>query len=220
MTDKPIIFSAPMVRALIEGRKTQTRRVLKPQPVPCLSWSPPPPGTYPSAKGWSRIPYAPGDRLWVKEAVTWVSAWGWRYRADNDDLSEKREQGEVGRWRSPIHMPRWASRLTLTVTDVRVQRLRDISEADAVAEGVERLVGSKGPNHFSRQICGKWSGSFNAPTAQEVYANLWNSIHGPDAWERNPWVAAYTFTVQRGNIDDVIASEGAKLLPPPDRGAA
>jgi len=100
MADRPIIFSGPMVQALLAGRKSQTRRVLKPQPVPCLSWSDPPAGTYPSDKGWSRIPYAPGDRLWVREAACWVSGWGWRYRADNDDLTEKREAGEGGRWRS------------------------------------------------------------------------------------------------------------------------
>lgn len=214
MTDKPIIFSAPMVRALIDGRKTQTRRALKPQPDTSSD---------PSGLGrWGTVnrygywrpaaeirPVQPGDRLWVKEAVTWVSAWGWRYRADNDDLSEKREQGEVGLWRSPIFMPRRASRLTLPVTDVRVQRVQDISKVDAVAEGIERLVGSKGPNHFSRQICGRWSGSFNAPTAQEVYADLWNSLHakpkpvkGPDGkvshYVSYPWESVQETRTFRG----------------------
>jgi hypothetical protein len=176
MADRPIIFSAPMVKALIEGRKTPTRRILKPQPVPCLSWSAPPPGTYPSDKGWSRLPYELGDRLWVREGACWVSAWGWRYRADNDDLEDKRASGEVGPWRSPIHMPRHASRLTLTVTEVRVQRLQDITLADARAEGVWF------PELFS-------------------FLRLWNSLHGPDAWDANPWVCAISFTVEQRNID-------------------
>lgn len=213
MADRPIIFSAPMVQALLAGRKSQTRRVLKPQPDFRGGV-----GDYHDAEEWgwededgyhvSVLDICPngfrvGDRLWVREAVCWVSGWGWRYRADNDDLAEKRETGEVSRWRPSIHMPRWASRLTLTVTDVRVQRLQDISEADAIAEGIQRLIGSKGPNYFTREISGKWSGSFNAPTAAEVYSDLWNSLHGPDAWDANPWVVALTFTVQRGNIDQM-----------------
>ena len=202
MADRPIIFSAPMVRALLDGRKTQTRRVLKkPAAIDALAVFGPAFMTLPG--NVDLIGYAPGDRLWVREAVCWVSGWGWRYRADNDDLAEKRETGEVSRWRPSIHMPRWASRLTLTVTDVRVQRLQDISEADAVAEGIQRLIGSKGPNYFTREISGKWSGSFNAPTAAEVYSDLWNSLHGPGAWDANPWVVALTFTVQRGNIDQM-----------------
>jgi hypothetical protein len=68
MGERPILFSAPMVRALLEGRKTQTRRVLKPQPVPCLSWSAPPAGTYPSDRGWSRFPFQRGDQLWPSSA--------------------------------------------------------------------------------------------------------------------------------------------------------
>jgi hypothetical protein len=196
MTDKPIIFSAPMVRALQDGRKTQTRRVLKP---------PPDTTSDPSGQGkWGSVnrygywrpvaeifPVQSDDRLWVKEAVAWVSGWGWRYRADNDDLSEKREQGEVGRWRSPIHMPRWASRITLTVTDVRVQRLSEISLGDCYAEGC--TVGQTEANSGALSV--GWTGPWHE------YRSLWNSLHGPDAWDANPWVYALTFTVQLGNID-------------------
>lgn len=204
MADRPIIFSAPMVCALIEGRKTQTRRVLKRNPS----------GTYPiydkgQNVGWSSEPwppgpglvchttYRPGDRLWVREAIAKDSAKGNKvyYRADHSG-----DPSGLG-WRPSIHMPRWASRLTLTVTDVRVQRLQDISEADAIAEGVERLQVSTGQNRFSREVTGKWEGWFNAPTAQEVFANLWNSLHGPRAWDANPWVVALTFTVEQRNID-------------------
>ncbi|MFN7185449.1 MAG: hypothetical protein ACK5VE_03650 [Alphaproteobacteria bacterium] len=214
MTDRPMIFSAPMVLALLDGRKTQTRRVLKEQrhvATPAMvggrwQWQ----GFSGAKLGDVVRRYAPGDRLWVKEA--------WRTDLGSDHLrpskldpakatvwfdasSDWQYDYEKPRYRHARFMPRWASRLTLTVTDVRVQRVQDISEEDAVAEGIERLVGSKGPNHFSRQICGKWSGSFNAPTAQDVYADIWNTLHGPDAWDRNPWVAAYTFTVHNGNID-------------------
>ena len=215
MTDRPIIFSAPMVRALLGGRKTQTRRVLKPQPVPCLSWSDPPAGTYPSDKGWSRIPYAPGDRLWVRET------WRPHYLGDgvwNLDVSypadgERRTicAGEFGdkdwNWPkaadrgnvTPLHMPRWASRLTLTATDVRVQRLQEISELDAVAEGVIHDSFSGWRGH---------EGTIGYPTAIWAYHHLWNSLHGPGAWDANPWVVAVTFTVQRGNIDKIGDANG------------
>ena len=193
MTDKPIIFSAPMIRALIEGRKTQTRRVLKPLP-----------GS--KNRGFvmdSRLPCAPGDRLWVKEA--------WRTDLANDhlrpseldpgtatvwfDASSDWNEGQRPRYRNARFMPRWASRLTLTVTDVRVQRVQDISEADAVAEGVNPcLEGNQCPDGPHGGCCAMYD-------PKGAYAALWNTIHGPDAWERNPWVAAYTFTVQRGNID-------------------
>jgi hypothetical protein len=197
MTDRPINFPAPMIRALLDGRKTQTRRVLKPK------WRD---GANQQFTGWRaeqvgprhwqiiggmgvganiKTPCAVGDRLYVREAACWVSAWGWRYRADNDDLTEKRADGEVGKWRPPILMPRWASRLTLTVTDVRVQRLNEIIRGDAMAEGCPHANMAGGPD------------------PRDWFAELWNSLHGPDAWDANPWVAALSFTVQRGNIDQI-----------------
>lgn len=235
MADKPIIFSDPMVRALLDGRKTQTRRIIKnvpdAPPARCAPRNTPkhpapyldaycgdrPTSTNPRGMGrnwhwWQiddrpgpvafRLPYATGDRLWVREAVCWVSRWGWRYRADDDDLSDKREAGEVGRWRPSIHMPRLASRITLTVTDVRVQRLQDISEADAWAEGCRRGDATDNGGYFPADETDPsgigWRGW---DCACDWYADLWNSLHGTDAWDTNPWVAAYSFTVQRGNID-------------------
>ena len=232
MTDRLIIFSAPMVRALLDGRKTQTRRVL-PLAHPKFShqnvldpdmlvdkqyvwfWD----GVHDCVGASWTLPYAPGDRLWVREAHYLTDDGESEYAvfaADQGDVDEHLASMQTTmtshpsidwskhlRLRPSIHMPRWASRLTLTVTDVRVQRLQDISEADAVAEGIQRLIGSKGPNYFTREISGKWSGSFNAPTAAEVYSDLWNSLHGPGAWDANPWVVALTFTVQRGNIDKI-----------------
>jgi hypothetical protein len=137
------------------------------------------------------FPYAPGDRLYVREAACWVSGWGWRYRVDNDDLTEKREAGEGGRWRPSTQLPRWASRLTYIVKDVRVQRVQDITEADAVAEGCDAVLALtiKRPN-------GAHPGN-----PRECYCDLWDELHGPGAWDRNDWVAAITFDVVARNID-------------------
>ena len=230
MTDYPMIYSAPMVRALQAGIKTQTRRIITPgnSLFNGGKWSalhkrqewdwkgawvdggPSPmgnPGPYlklPWKAGDDEFAGSvhriypvihPGDRIWVKEAVVWVSRCGWRYRADNDDLSEQREQGEVGRWRSPIHMPRWASRITLTVTDVRPQRVSEISLGDCYAEGC--TVGKSEADAGALPV--GWTGPW------DEYRALWNSIHGPDAWARNDWVWVRTFTVQHGNIDQVAA---------------
>ncbi len=220
MKDIPIIFSAPMVRALLEGRKTQTRRVLKPQPALESSgavayWTHPKfPGGYPAevvaakAARIGLLPCAPGDRLWVREALCFNhdAPVPFTYEADGARVAWGiREQvawlNEYARDKSPgIHMPRWASRLTLLVTDVRVQRLQDISEADAVAEGVRPLRGSEGPNYFTVDAEG-WG--ISAPTARDAFERLWCFIHGPDAWAENPWVAAISFNVVKANIDKV-----------------
>ena len=210
MADRPIIFSAPMVRALMDGRKTQTRRVL-PLAHPKFShqnvldpdmlvdkqyvwfWD----GVHDCVGASWPLPYAPGDRLWVRENC---ATWGDHeaiYRADDAvEYGLAVSDGKFGaKWkaRPSIHMPRWASRLTLTVTDVRVQRLQDISEADAVAEGCDAVLALtiKRPN-------GAHPGN-----PRECYCDLWNSLHGPGAWDANPWVVAVTFTVQRGNIDQI-----------------
>ena len=228
MTDYPMIYSAPMVRALQAGIKTQTRRIITPSnslfngrkwgrwhKQQEWDWNKARVDGGPSPMGnpgpYLKLPWKagdddfegtvhriypviqPGDRLWVKEAAAWVSGWGWRYRADNDDLSEKREQGEVGRWRSPIHMSRLASRITLTVTEVRPQRLRDITLGDCYAEGC--TVGKAEADAGALPV--GWTGPW------DEYRALWNSIHGPDAWERNDWVWAYSFSVHHGNIDSM-----------------
>jgi hypothetical protein len=217
VTDRPIIFSGPMVRALIEGRKTQTRRVLKEQAVGgvgailrTLRWQ----WRSLTTDGYIgdvRVPYAPGDRLWVREAhfihpahgqgradgVRW-GPWGGLPMAVSPDgatvayYRDGFDRSPPGRWRPSIHMPRWASRLTLTVTEVRVQRLQDISEADAVAEGVAAVTLEDVPRPAA------WS-------LRQDFSRIWNTLHGPDAWDANPWVAAVTFTVERGNIDQLRA---------------
>ena len=223
MTDKPIIFSASMVRALLDGRKTQTRRVLKPQPE-----------ELPNGLAGVRLRYAKGDRLYVREAWSAIMNGGWTiadarrrmfnekivYRADGNGY----EDGD-GWWPS-IHMPREFSRLTLTVTDVRVQRLQDISEADSVAEGATArekcsgLLGRETGWSMDWSRVGQLSayafrppgGPAKTPLKESdislcdpkmAFASYFNSIHGPDAWARNDWVWAYSFSVHHGNIDSM-----------------
>lgn len=211
MTERPILFSAPMVRAILAGTKTQTRRVVKPQPTPATQFNtnvPHQPGDWiwpykdssaqrvtnlpGGPEGWSKhCPYGqPGDRLWVREAhmldppidFTWPSVGDTfasvadipdRYRSPEHVLyrADEKLTGEW-RWRSPIHMPRWASRITLEVTDVRVQRLREINELDALAEGIAHST-------------------FNDPRVE--YRWLWEAINGAGAWDANPWVWAVSF---------------------------
>ena len=208
MADKPILFSAPMIQALLDGRKTQTRRALKP-PYGLLELT---------GAGWKPIytkAFA-GDRLWVKENyqlpailnstaprfVSDMSPVSYPATAgiieDLDDETEKRIK-----IRPSIHMPRWASRITLTVTDVRVTRLQEISEADAVAEGGMfhdgRPTGHHGWRHDYADV---W------PTARDSFHHLWNSFNGPDALCANPWVVALTFAVHRCNIENMEADHG------------
>lgn len=191
--ERPILFSAPMVRALLAGSKTQTRRVVKqecPDEVDGCCWVDidgvhqfawtigEDQDIHPSAAQFS-CPYGqPGDRLWVREAWAYgIHALNsrnaeregpWVYRAD-----AAAEQGRLGDcWRPSIHMRREASRITLEVTDVRVERLQDISEADAQAEGV-----------YTDPAC----------PAYDAYAQLWDEINGAGSWAANPWVWAVSF---------------------------
>lgn len=202
MADRPIHFSAPMVRALLDGRKTQTRRVLTPQPEPLgrfVGFS----GSAETAR--CKVRYAPGDRLWVREAfVTGYNiddkygrptgdkrVW---YRATDSNLTWFDPDTETTLdnppWRPSIHMPRFASRLTLIVSDVRVQRLQEITLGDICAEGLAQSIYDFRP----------------AQRGFDAFADLWNSIHGPDAWGANPWVCALTFSVHRCNIDQMGAA--------------
>lgn len=235
MADRQIGFKAPMIRALLAGRKTQTRRVIKAARVfatpecpawtlrgddlaralqgaarfrRAFEWQAPATRT-----GWlAHIGYAPGDHLWVREA--------WRSEAAYDDLSPAQMGGEepiryeadghhqswgypaisrLGRFRAGMRMPRWASRITLVVTEVRVQRLSEISRDDAIAEGIERVGG--GMLRWENWATG--IEGMHGMSPQSAYALLWNAINGPGSWEASPWVAAYTFTVHLSNIDQV-----------------
>lgn len=213
MSDRPILFSAPMVRAILAGTKTQTRRAMNPQPTPWADgWQLPDYCASPESAFRDGAPIfkskfgKPGDRLWVREA--WAK-WGRDdqcgegpskthepiYRADGWPWDER------DKWRPSIHMPRWASRITLEVTGVRVERLQDISEADARAEGASCRRISSGDARMG--LSDWWSfgtdrgedigGAF---TAKQGYELLWESINGAGSWDANPWVWVIGFDVQ------------------------
>ena len=211
MKELPILFSAPMVRALLDGTKTQTRRIWK---------MPPGMGWYISGAlkgketgdicdltgpGWCSVdevhcPYGQtGDHLWVRETFAHIYRDNTRpddrrsddvaYRADHPGLYEY----AYGTWKPSIHMPRWASRITLEVTNVRVERLQEISYEDAIAEGIidpatiPEFPASLNPSETVAEYCRrkKWP--------QRQYRDLWESINGTGSWDLNPWVWVVEF---------------------------
>lgn len=193
MAEKPILFSTPMVQAILDGRKSQTRRLVKPQP---------PHHTFSRMKGghgceievangyFMKPPYQSGDRLWVRE--TWFCD-----ECDPDCAGKENEDecpfNHVGnccygykaqyttgwhekiKWRPSIFMPKEAARIWLTVTEVRVERLQEISDCDAWAEGIVDEV------------------PFG--TAQTLFRELWDSINAKRGygWDTNPWVWVISF---------------------------
>jgi len=177
MTERPILFTGPNVLKVIAGRKTQTRRIVKPEldPKTHSPWLSPDgmwrwmTGVISYGDDERRCPYGvPCDRLWVREA--------WRLRSADRTVAYRADcaphEDEHWRWKPSIHMPRWASRLTLEITAVSVERIHGISRADAIAEGYadeERA----------------------SPT--DAFHNAWNALHGDGAWQRNDWVWALTF---------------------------
>lgn len=212
MKFRPILFSAPMVRALLNGSKTQTRRVVKPRPdrymgKRCMLQPHELAGEVNQGE-YSNCPYGqPGDRLWVRE--TWCgeidghtsqliynedgNTYKCLYRADGqhvvlddgDGFTKTNKDGsEASPWKPSIHMPRWASRITLEITGVRVERLHAISEADAIAEGIDADVSSATLSSIgTRDVAG--------PVAE--YSVLWEQINGPGSWDLNPWVWVIEF---------------------------
>ena len=202
--ERPILMSAPMVRAILAGTKTQTRRVVKLTDAGRVKA----PG---STHNWHlddpdavlACPYGqPGDRLWVRETFKAVASgevkngygevrYGFAYQADGatrwqeqptiiHDLTGQPATGPLQfkpvPWKSSIHMPRRASRITLEIVSVRVERLNDISEADAHAEGTP---------HSMQYASGR--------LASENFAHLWEYINGDDSWDANPWVWVVEF---------------------------
>ena len=208
MRERPILFSGPMVRAILSGQKTQTRRIIKQATGPSLSvnmddetgaaelsWLYGDGPGYEVHEAIKRVvcPYGrPGDRLWVRE--TWAddveAQWepqkrGTFYRADDDSDAIKADCLDCGipfAWRPSIHMPRWRSRILLEITGVRVQRLQDINEADAQAEGCALECMTPTGDDSGSAIYGP--GGFLA---------LWESINGPGSWNANPWVWVVEF---------------------------
>ena len=236
--DRYINMRGHEVRALLEGRKTQHRTVLRPQPtlasktfvprgIPIhandFSW-PTKCGHIVSCKpfppeGYLRdfpLPYAPGDRLWVREAWTAQMDGGWtiadaRRRMFNEKILYRADgEQSIDGWWPSVHMPREFSRLTLIVEAVKVERLQDISTVDAMAEGIGQTWGDWGghpPECFvgENNRYGDASGThiYDNHTSIKNFSILWNSTHGPGAWEANPWVVALTFRVVKGNIDQI-----------------
>lgn len=220
--ERPILFSAPMVQAILEGRKTMTRRLFKyngmgqhHEPIPhhvCkdgggdwiawsgggdklspnFDWDKKTLELYPNGGG-IKCPYGkPGDRLWVRE--TWGNEYGggYLYKASHEHMTP----GD-NRWRPSIHMPRAASRILLEITDVRVERVHDISEADAISEGVESWVEDRmksRPTHYKIYYqTNPKDPDFYSSTAKVSFETLWQSINGPESWNENPFVWVITF---------------------------
>jgi hypothetical protein len=235
MTDRPIPFSAPMIRALLDDRKTMTRRViserLQDRYANYDDWCSNVSAGVPTSRQWEReffmdrTKYAPGDRLWVRESYFQFGFWkpvagvitkGGRQKWAFVPLSENVWFDEPKSYRRGMHnadpstpawhkrlgrfMPRKYSRLTLIVESVKIERLQDISEADAIDEGVR-------PDRGARYFCGvDEEGEITCKNPITAFAHLWNSIHGPDAWVANPWIVAIGFSVVKANIDSTGAS--------------
>lgn len=243
--ERPILFSAPMVRAILAGTKTQTRRMVKPvgndggfvlvEQEDASMWP------HRSDDGEScfvtrrerdgqylddvpmRCPYGrPGDRLWVRETYmpdppddgTWAgTAWRGCKGARLEDIPERFRSpsrclyrstwtgSELVGWRPSIHMPRWASRITLEVTGVRVERLQDISAGDCISEGIGFEVRYGGH-------CLPDGSHFHASDPRQSYWSLWEAINGPGSVEADPWVWVVEFR-QRQNASLNGARAGA-----------
>lgn len=210
MKERPIIFSGPMVRAILDGSKTQTRRIINPQPVKwCQGLSLPKYSATPLSQFIEGAPIFAcphgriGDRLWVRESWSCIFHGGFSgdgitsqtfaimYRAGGDEMIIERDyydekltrlyDTQRGDWRPSIHMPRWASRINLEISGVCVERLNDISEEDAKAEGCDN----------SKSEASIQAGWYEKPV--RAYERLWEQINGAGSWQQNPWVWVIKF---------------------------
>jgi len=188
MTERPILFNGEMVRSILDGSKTQTRRVMKPQastfapsPIRCHELDEGGYGFFDEERDY-KSPYGkPGDRLWVRETHYVFSA-GYKDGRDRHIVYRATEPDAPCGWTPSIHMPRWASRITLEVVSVRVERVQDISEADAASEGTPILQGGN----------------------RTEFRMLWDSINAKRGygWDANPWVWVIEFSVQERQGND------------------
>lgn len=178
--DKPILFSVPMVLALLDGTKNQTRRIV----------------TVPDGASIGHIPCPYGQvghYLWVREAWAPSVAIHCFYRATHEKILA--DDGWNGPWKPGIHMHRYRSRITLKITRIRMEPLQSISDSDALGEGIERDT-----SDISLVTQHLVNGSIHC----DRYARLWDSIHGVGAWAKNPMVWAINFEVIKKNIDEVL----------------
>ena len=197
MKERPILFSAPMVRALLAGTKTQTRRIIKPQHLAFFNQD-----AAAMLSDWNErpLPYGKtGDRLWVREAwglhaygddTDWLKGGCTAMDLDDHVIAYRADWGPLQdgcHWRPSIHMPRAASRITLEITGVRVERLQDISAADARAEGCP-----------DKPVDGAEQASIDL-LAKLWYHDLWEQINGLDSWAANPWVWVVEFKRVKGD---------------------
>lgn len=195
---RPILFSTAMVQAILDGRKTQTRRIIKPQPSKQLFdvkmgyWSEEPENLkHPYVKG----KYQVGDIMWVRETFEIVpiemAAITENYSDVRKKIKYKADDGEAFiKWKPSIFMPKEACRIFLKVTNVRVERLQDISEQDAIAEGIEEIAKTTRQSIYKNYIPDDILG-FAAP--ENSFKSLWESINGKESWNKNPWVFVYDF---------------------------
>ena len=208
MKEHPILFNGQMVNAILNNRKTQTRRVIKPQPKKCCqSVKTLEHGFHFNHQGiydFRKYPYAIGDRLWVRETFRQGKPMingpdyngSLAYKADYDKYFPTK-------WTPSIHMPRYASRITLEITDVRVERIQEISEEDALSEGIiehEGIVGCSGAGGSHHEIMGirydfNPYGDFEYEDGIEPFETLWNQIYEKRGygWSVNPWVFVISF---------------------------
>ncbi|WP_410200588.1 ASCH domain-containing protein [Klebsiella variicola] len=206
--EKGLIFNSEMVRAILDGRKTQTRRPIKWKQTRFTEIGEREDGSkWPWSEDaehacdfWHPCPFgAVGDRIWVRE--TWNKYGGLlTYRADHDWIDDMRKETVcTAKWVPSIHMPRWASRILLEITDVRVERLNAISPEDAESEGLERtnftgfgdepgLPSYPEPDVYFDPLKKQWK-----EYPPEAFAGLWESIYGEGSWNANPWVWVISF---------------------------
>ena len=222
----PILFGTPMVEAILAGRKHMTRRIIRDAPLlgsgqtiarvvrhpvnaPAL-FAFEPRSIYGNYLDEILPPYPIDACLWVREA--WMTSDDldqtkpadmlpqpvWYKARGGHDLVEP--PGVRGRLRPGIHMPRWASRLTLTVTDVRAERVQSITPPDAIREGVSGLGGAAGSPGWYHWAEDTEQGRFKSP--EKAFEMLWRNINGDESWESNPYVWVISFETRKGNIDE------------------
>ena len=253
MKARPILMNTPMVTALLDGRKSMTRRVAKPQPHEVdengLWYSRMPSGGLSLGMGSVyKCPYGKvGDLLYVRESVDITDsgmgpcvgqefAFFIKYKADDYEQWCYATKDTLPKTIGPkpsIHMSRWASRLTLEITDIRVERLQDISEEDAVAEGVEQLFTEEQKKKDALIACDDswknylWHGHYGQHGGGNIksdawyyqyssykkttdsFSSLWESINGKGSWTSNPWVWAISFRTHKINVDEFIKEQVA-----------
>jgi hypothetical protein len=184
MNEHPILFSTPMVQAILAGRKTMTRRIFKDHPrlssedlsnINIKEWF----KDFPDYLGSFCAYGKNGDLLWVREAFQ-HDGYGYLYKSYNSKLADK--------WKPSIHMPKVAALIWLRVTDISVERLKEISEDDAKSEGVE-INGRSWKDYFDK------TNDYGCGDAVSSFRSLWESINGKESWEANPWVWVISFEV-------------------------